>query len=53
MMEIYHSRKYASINKKDRYLYRKVLDYLKPGKEDKILEIGCGRGFLTREIGEF
>jgi len=53
MKEIYNSKKYASVNKKDKYLYRKVLDYLKPQKEDKILEIGCGRGFLTKEIQFF
>jgi len=53
MKEIYNSKQYASINKKDKHLYRKVLDYLRPQKEDKILEIGCGRGFLTKEIQFF
>lgn len=46
----YNSRDYALSNIKDSYLYKKVIQYLAPEKEERILEIGCGRGFLTKEI---
>lgn len=34
----------------DKYLFKKVFEYLKPLPSDEILEIGCARGFLTREL---
>jgi DNA-directed RNA polymerase specialized sigma24 family protein len=48
----YQSRKYALLNSPievDRHLPR-VGKYLAPRTNDRILEIGCGRGFLTREV---
>ena len=46
-------RFYQVINKKDNHLYKKVFSHLEPRKDDRVLEIGCGRGFLTREIQRF
>lgn len=48
----YQSRKYALLNSDievDRHL-RRVRRFLAPKTNDRILEIGCGRGFLTREV---
>src|SRR5438045_4804168 len=48
----YQSRKYALLNSPievDRHLMR-VRTFLAPRPTDRILEIGCGRGFLTREV---
>ena len=48
----YQSRKYALLNSDievDRHL-RRVRKFLAPKTNDRILEIGCGRGFLTREV---
>ena len=47
---IYNSKYYALINSGDSYLLRKVIQYLDPQPTDKILEIGCGRGFFTKKI---
>lgn len=48
----YQSRKYALLNSDievDRHL-RRINTFLAPRTSDRILEIGCGRGFLTREV---
>lgn len=48
----YQSRKYALLNSPievDRHL-RRINKFLAPRTNDRILEIGCGRGFLTREV---
>jgi SAM-dependent methyltransferase len=48
----YSSRAYALLNtavEVERHL-RRVHDFLAPERRDRILEIGCGRGFLTREV---
>lgn len=48
----YQSRKYALLNSDievDRHL-RRINTFLMPGTKDRILEIGCGRGFLTRKV---
>ena len=47
---IYDSKYYALVNRGDKYLLRKVIQYLDPQPTDKILEIGCGRGFFTKKI---
>ena len=50
----YRSRKYAMLNKPieiDRHLGR-VRRYLRPRWDDRLLEIGCSRGFLTRRVRE-
>lgn len=49
----YNSRQYALINKGDSLLFKKVVQYLQPQPEDEILEIGCGRGFLTKRMQKF
>jgi ubiquinone/menaquinone biosynthesis C-methylase UbiE len=48
----YRSRKYALLNKPieiDRHVAR-VRRYLQPSWDDRILEIGCSRGFLTQRV---
>jgi ubiquinone/menaquinone biosynthesis C-methylase UbiE len=48
----YRSRKYAMLNKPieiDRHLAR-VRRYLQPEPNDRLLEIGCSRGFLTQRV---
>ena len=48
----YRSRKYALLNtpiEVDRH-YRRVREFLAPRASDRILEIGCGRGFLTSRV---
>lgn len=48
----YQSRRYALLNtpiEVNRHL-RRVRDFLRPDTGDRVLEIGCGRGFLTREV---
>ena len=50
----YRSRKYAMLNKPievDRHLER-VRRYLRPQWDDRLLEIGCSRGFLTKRVRE-
>lgn len=46
----YSSRAYALVNKSDKRHFKEVSRYLAPKHKDRILEIGCGRGFLTREV---
>lgn len=48
----YSSRKYALLNspiETERHI-RRVHRYLAPRATDRLLEIGCGRGFLTRRV---
>src|SRR5689334_2509757 len=48
----YRSRKYALLNtpiEVDRH-YRRVREFLSPRASDRVLEIGCGRGFLTSRV---
>ena len=50
----YRSKKYALLNtpiEVDRHLGR-VQHFLQPAATDQLLEIGCGRGFLTRRVQE-
>ena len=52
MLVNYQSRKYAFLNSPievDRHV-RRVRTFLDPREHDRILEVGCGRGFLTREV---
>lgn len=51
---VYRSRKYAMLNKPieiGRHLER-VRRYLRPEWDDRLLEIGCSRGFLTQRVRE-
>ena len=51
----YGSRRYALLNRPievERHL-RRVHRFLQPRRGDRILEIGCGRGFMTREVRRF
>src|SRR4051812_34277295 len=48
----YQSRKYALLNSPievDRHL-RRIRTFLRPRSSDRVLEIGCGRGFLTERV---
>ena len=52
MSEAYCSEHYALLNtpiETDRHL-RRIVRHLAPAAADRILEIGCGRGFLTRRV---
>jgi ubiquinone/menaquinone biosynthesis C-methylase UbiE len=51
----YQSRRYALLNtpiEVDRHLGR-VHRFLQPRADDRLLEVGCGRGFLTRQVQRF
>jgi ubiquinone/menaquinone biosynthesis C-methylase UbiE len=48
----YKSKDYALANIKDDLLAKRVLEHLNPKSTDNILEIGCGRGFLTKKTQE-
>ena len=48
----YQSRKYAFLNsgiETERHV-RRVREFLQPRPADRILDIGCGRGFLTKRV---
>ena len=50
----YQSRKYAFLNRGievERH-FRRVHEFLQPRPADRILDVGCGRGFLTRRVRE-
>ena len=52
MLITYQSRQYALLNtpiEVDRH-FRRVRHFLAPRPSDRVLEIGCGRGFLTRAV---
>ena len=52
MRMVYRSRRYALLNKPievDRHV-RRVERFLRPRSADRVLEVGCGRGFLTARI---
>lgn len=52
MLISYQSHRYALLNtsiETGRH-FRRVRDFLAPSPNDRVLEIGCGRGFLTREV---
>jgi ubiquinone/menaquinone biosynthesis C-methylase UbiE len=51
----YRSRRYALMNRPievERHV-RRVHAFLQPRRGDRILEIGCGRGYMTREVRRF
>ena len=49
-MTSYTSRAYALVNREDKRHEKEVVEYLDPQSDDHILEIGCGRGFITKKI---
>ena len=52
MRMTYQSSRYALLNtpiEVNRHL-RRVCEFLRPDTGDRVLEVGCGRGFLTREV---
>lgn len=46
----YTSKAYAFMNREDKRHVKEIQRFLAPRREDKILEIGCGRGFLVKRI---
>ena len=48
----YTSRRYALFNRYDRRHAKTVLRLLAPTPDEQWLEIGCGRGFLARDLTE-
>lgn len=48
----YDSKAYALVNREDKRHVQEVLHYLSPQGKDKVLEIGCGRGFIVKKIQE-
>lgn len=50
----YNSKKYAEITgKPNKKIFREILKYLDPQPEDRILEIGSGRGFFVKKMLSF
>jgi SAM-dependent methyltransferase len=55
MSVAYRSEKYALLEKPieiERHLQR-VIRHLAPAEHDRILEVGCGRGFLARRVQSY
>lgn len=46
----YNSKAYALANVYDRRHVKEVMQFLSPRETDRILEVGCGRGFITKEV---
>ena len=51
-ISIYQSKAYAMLNRSDMRHFGEVVRYLRPQEADKILEVGCGRGFMTSAVQE-
>ena len=49
----YQSREYSRSRFDDKIRFRKLLSYLHPKPNDRILEIGCNRGIVTKRIQAF
>ena len=49
---MYQSKSYALFFKENKKHYNGVVKFLDPQPTDSILEIGCARGFLTKDIQE-
>jgi SAM-dependent methyltransferase len=51
----YQLRRYALLNSplEAHWHERRVREFLRPRPEDRVLDIGCGRGFLTRRVQRF
>lgn len=48
----YDSKRYIGINRYDSSHLRRVARHLRPAPDARTLEVGCGRGFLTRDLHE-
>lgn len=46
----YNSKAYALLNRGYKRYLKNVIQHLNPRREDKILEIGCARGAVVREM---
>ncbi|MDP3900999.1 MAG: class I SAM-dependent methyltransferase [bacterium] len=46
----YTSETYAKLNRDDQRHLQELEEFLRPLRGDKILEVGCGRGFIAREL---
>jgi len=46
----YASKIYALLNQEDKRHFQEVLQYLDPREEDRVLEIGCSRGFVVKAV---
>ncbi|MEX2152059.1 MAG: class I SAM-dependent methyltransferase [Gemmatimonadaceae bacterium] len=55
MTMVYNSKRYALLNSDIElgWNLRRVVRYLQPKARDRILDIGCSRGFITRAVQRF
>lgn len=49
----YNSKFCALFQIDDKYLFNEILKYLQPQPEDRILEIGCGKGYLVKKLESY
>ena len=52
---VYDSEDYAMLNRpiETGRHFRRIMRYLQPSRHERLLEIGCGRGWLTQRTQEF
>ncbi len=48
--EAYHLRSYFLIRWIERCRVKAILDFLKPGRQDSVLEVGCGAGNVLEQV---
>lgn len=52
MIAEYQSEKFAQSLFEDTNLFKKLVEHLDPRRADKVLEVGCNRGFFTKKMQE-